>query len=91
MFEADRTFSQRNAETGLMEWFFSAREGILGPFHSKNEAEKAIQTFINFNIKNNDDGGRSSKRSVKLSLEPSDGSMNTIKYGDTKRKRGIDS
>ncbi|HEY8218626.1 MAG TPA: hypothetical protein VIF86_00850 [Methylobacter sp.] len=41
MFEVDRTFSQRNAETGLMEWFFSAREGILGPFHSKKEAEKS--------------------------------------------------
>jgi hypothetical protein len=91
MFEVDRTFSQRNAETGLMEWFFSAREGILGPFHSKKEAEKAIETFINFNIKNNDDGGRSPSRNVELSLEPLNGSMNTIKFGDTKRKRGVDS
>lgn len=90
MFEADRTFTQRNAETGLMEWFFSAREGILGPFHSKKEAEKAIATFINFNIKNKDDGGRSSKGKLELSLEPLDGSMNTIKYGETKRKRGIE-
>jgi hypothetical protein len=90
MFEADRTFSQRNAETGLMEWFFSAREGILGPFHSKKEAAKAIETFINFNVKNNDDGGRNSRRNVELSLEPLNGSMNTIKFGDTKRKKGIE-
>ncbi|MGZ4981549.1 MAG: DUF6316 family protein [Methylobacter sp.] len=90
MFEANRTFSQRNAETGLMEWFFSAREGILGPFHSQKEAEKAIKTFINFNVKNNDDGGRSSRRNLELSLEPLNGSMNTIKFGDTKRKKGIE-
>ncbi len=90
MFEVDRTFSQRNAETGLMEWFFNAREGVLGPFHSKKQAEKAIETFTNFNIKNNDDGGRSSTLNVELSLEPLNDSMNTIKYDDTKRKRGID-
>ncbi|WP_027149951.1 hypothetical protein [Methylobacter tundripaludum] len=88
MFEGDRTFCQRNVETGLMEWFFSAREGVYGPFLDKEKAAKALDKFIKFNAETFDDGGRSSKSQVKLSLTPLGSSMNTIKLDNTKSKRG---
>ena len=61
MFNISRHFSQRNNQTGLMEWFFIARaqEGVFGPFHSEKLAEQALKDFIKLNIKMNDDGGRS--------------------------------
>ncbi len=81
MFEVDRTFSQRNNETGLVEWFFSAREGVLGPFQSKQQAVKAMDEFIEFNKKTNDDGGRNSGTKLNINIEAFDGS---------KTKRGQD-
>jgi hypothetical protein len=70
MFEIDRIFSQRNSKTGLMEWFFSAREGVLGPFENKAQAQNALKVFADFNIKNNDDGGRSSTGNIQMTLTP---------------------
>lgn len=81
MFEVDRTFSQRNNETGLVEWFFSAREGVLGPFQTKQQASKAMDEFISFNKKTNDDGGRNSETTIKIDIENFEGS---------KTKRGQD-
>lgn len=70
MFKVDRIFSQRNSKTGLMEWFFSAREGVLGPFENKAQAQNALKEFADFNIKNNDDGGRSSTSNIQMALTP---------------------
>jgi hypothetical protein len=54
----------------MTEWFFSAREGSFGPFASKEIATRELQAFISHCIKNGDDGGRSGKKTTKLSLEP---------------------
>ena len=48
--EIDRTFSFPNP-TGLMEWFFNAREGVFGPYRSKNEASLTLKAFIKHCIK----------------------------------------
>ena len=58
MFELDRTFCQRNEDTGLMDWYFNAREGVYGPYRSKQIAEKELKIFINRHKIDNDDGGR---------------------------------
>lgn len=89
MFELDRTFCQLNTKTGLREWFFSAREGLYGPFPSKEKAEMELKKFIQFNVVNASDGGRNPKSNAKLSLVPLS-SMNAIKLNDTKGKRGDD-
>jgi len=64
MFEAERVYNQRNPSTGIIEWFFLAREGYFGPYVSKEAAHKQLNTFISFCVKNGDDGGRG-KKSVK--------------------------
>jgi len=46
MFESDRIFSCSNPGTGLMEWFFSARNAICGPYSSKEQATKGLKEFI---------------------------------------------
>lgn len=88
MFELDRTFCQLNGKTGMMEWFFSAREGLYGPFSSKEKTLKELDKFIKFNIKNSNDGGRKLMGDSKLSLAPRNGSTNAIKLTDTMHKRG---
>jgi hypothetical protein len=71
MFQAERIYNQRNPKTGLIEWFFFAREGHFGPFSSKETATKELNAFINHCVKNDNDGGRKSgKKNLKLSLEP---------------------
>ncbi len=85
MFEPERTFSQRNNQTGLVEWFFSAREGVLGPFQTKEQAKKSIAEFIQHNIKNNDDGGRSSGNAMMLDSTSFEGSQ--TKRGQDKDRR----
>lgn len=71
-----------------MEWFFSAREGLYGPFYSKDKAEKELKRFIKFNVENTSDGGRTLKSNAKLTLAPLNSAMNAIKLNDTKSKRG---
>ena len=90
MFESDRTFCQRSAETGLMEWFFYAREGVYGPFLAKEAAEKAMKKFIKLNAGISDSGGRNSAGKVQLSLAPIDNATSAIKLDGTKTKRGKD-
>ncbi len=71
MFKAERVFSHRNPETGLIQWFFHAREGNIGPFSSKKQATEELKFFIKTCIENGDDGGRKSdKKNTKLSLVP---------------------
>ena len=71
MFRAARVFSQRNPETGLIEWFFSAREGSCGPFRDMQSAAKALEAFIQNRKKYKDDGGRKiGDKKGQLSLEP---------------------
>ncbi|MDP2904168.1 MAG: hypothetical protein Q8N96_13860 [Methylovulum sp.] len=60
VFDVKRCFSQRSIETGLMEWFFLAREGVFGSFVDEKQAEKELETFKLINIKAKDDGGRHS-------------------------------
>ncbi len=57
-FEADRTFSVQNQKTGLVEWYFQAREGNAGPFTTKARATEKLNEFKALCIKTNDAGGR---------------------------------
>jgi hypothetical protein len=59
MFSADRVFSQLNTETGAIEWFFSAREGIMGPYISKDYARHMLLEFEKRCREQGSDGGRS--------------------------------
>lgn len=71
MFEIDRTFSEYSAKTGLTQWYFNAREGVFGPYATKQKAAEALKSFIEKQIRLKDDGGRSSgKKVTKLSLIP---------------------
>jgi len=71
MFKSDRIFSQSNPNTGMLEWFFSAREGVFGPFSSKEKATHELNAFVQNAIKTGEDGGRNSnKKTNKLSLVP---------------------
>lgn len=56
-----RIFPQHNNETELTEWFFYAREGVIGPFFNQRESKKALEVFIKLNLQFNDDGGRGAK------------------------------
>jgi hypothetical protein len=69
--EIDRIFSFPNPDTGLMEWFFNAREGIFGPYRSKNEASLSLKAFIKHCIKMDYDGGRTNPEQEQFSLIPS--------------------
>ncbi len=55
----NRTSCRMNTKTGLLEYFFDAREGIYGPFFSEEQTAQALEEFVKFNIEFNDDGGRS--------------------------------
>ena len=69
-FEIDRTFSFRNPDAGLMEWFFNAREGIYGPYRSTNEVSLSLKEFIKHCIDMDDDGGRTNPEQKQFSLIP---------------------
>lgn len=58
MFKADRTYSVKNQKTGMTEWYFQAREGNAGPYHSKKKAEMKLNKFIQTCIKFGYTGGR---------------------------------
>ena len=45
MFKVERIYCQTNIKTSLQEWFFSAREGDVGPFSSKEKATKALLEY----------------------------------------------
>lgn len=72
MFEIERVYGQHNGGTGLIEWFFPAREGVFGPFTSKVTASRALEEFKKDCIANGIDGGRTFSNGSKLSLLPLD-------------------
>lgn len=61
MFEVDRIFSNTDHRTVDRQWFFSAREGTLGPYRTRLDAEKKLREFIGICIKNGETGGRGQK------------------------------
>lgn len=87
MFELDRTFCQRSAETGLMKWYFNAREGIYGPYDTKQRATAELKIFMERRKLGGDDGGRDPKR---LSIVPLDPSLEPKIFDPTKKRKGID-
>ncbi len=72
MFKPHRIFAQHNPNTGMMEWFFNAREGIFGPYTSKDAAAIALDDFVLARSNAGEDGGRSkeAKADEGLSLAP---------------------
>lgn len=91
MFEIDRTFCQRNIKTGLMEWYFNAREGIFGPYETKKMASKELEVFVERRKLTGDDAGRDGTTSDKLTLAPiADAKTEPVFFDFSKRKKGID-
>jgi hypothetical protein len=77
MFKAERMYCQANPRTGVQDWYFSSREGNIGPFASKESVKKALEEFVKFNIDNACDGGRgSANKKTKLTLMPNDSLLN---------------
>lgn len=89
MFELDRTFSQYSAKTGLTEWYFNAREGIYGPYRTKQKAAEGLEKFIKSRKLARDDGGRDSGK-TKLTLMPLEFPLEAINLDNAKRKKGLD-
>jgi hypothetical protein len=58
MFRNDCYFAQRNSKTGVMEWYFYSREGLQGPFPSKEIAIVTRKAYSNFCKERGIDGGR---------------------------------
>lgn len=90
MFDIDRTFSQRSEKTGLMEWYFNAREGIFGPYATKQIASNELAMFIERRILADDDGGRGAVKTDKLSILPIEHTSEPKVFDYAKRKKGID-
>ncbi len=91
MFELDRTFSERCAETGLMKWYFNAREGIYGPYNTKQMALEGLNIFVERRKLAEDDGGRNAvKNKNKLAMLPIEHSSEPKFYDYAKKKKGID-
>jgi hypothetical protein len=86
MFSANRVFSQRNNVTGQIEWFFEAREGIMGPYESAAYANKALDEFKKRCLHLGSDGGRTvvSKGNFKLAQGAS--GLNTLKMDPVREK-----
>jgi hypothetical protein len=48
MAEFERVFSQHNANSDCIEWFFRAREGLMGPFETEDVACQKLNQFIQY-------------------------------------------
>lgn len=98
MFEIDRSFCQRNTRTGLMEWFFNTREGVFGPYDTKQMAQKELKVFVDRRKASGDDGGRSAKEKgakekgrTKLTIAPIEHEpTETIFYDYDKKRKGLE-
>jgi hypothetical protein len=64
VFPANRVFEQTHPETGIPEWFFVAREGVNGPYASRNEAVYELNVYRNILKKLGLSGGRAPPRPV---------------------------
>jgi|GEM_PF-663098 len=86
MFSANRVFSERNNRTGQIEWFFEAREGIMGPYDSAASANKALDEFKERCIRLGCDGGRTSESKGNLKLAQDASGLNTLEMDPIKEK-----
>lgn len=91
MFEVKRIFCQRNNDTQVAEWFFQAREGVIGPYDSEDLAEKVLAGFIAHCKARGADGGRTGHQATGLSLEPIEPFQVAWQFDPARRKKGIDS
>lgn len=92
MFELDRTFSQRCSDTGLMKWYFNSREGIFGPYDTKQMALDGLNIFVKRRVQAEDDGGRGTavKDDGKLAMVPIQHTSVPMFFDYAKKKKGID-
>ena len=88
MFKTDRIFSCFNLDSGLTDWFFNTREGICGPYSSKEEASKFLKEFRKKRMVECDDGGRSSPEQKLFSIIPKENSVDAIRFDPFKQKKG---
>lgn len=58
MFSPNRIFSTHNQKTGSIEWYFQAREGNVGPYGTRQQAELMLKKFIETCIELHQTGGR---------------------------------
>lgn len=58
MFKVDRIYSMTNFKMGVNDWYFQAREGNVGPYHSRQQAEIKLKEFIQTCINSGHTGGR---------------------------------
>lgn len=58
MFAPNRIFSMHRIATGKTEWYFQAREGNIGPYPTKSQAELMLEKFIQTCIELGYAGGR---------------------------------
>jgi hypothetical protein len=58
MFKADRVFSERNPTTGTIKWYFASREGIMGPYETKQIAQCALMDYKAKCMHSGSTGGR---------------------------------
>ena len=59
MFQVDRVFSEKVATSGATQWFFLTREGVVGPYSSKEKASDELKQFIARCVQSGSTGGRS--------------------------------
>lgn len=48
MADLKRVFAQHNPVTEQLEWFFMAREGLEGPFAEEEDAQTALNRYIEY-------------------------------------------
>jgi hypothetical protein len=58
MFTPDKIFATQNQKAGKPEWYFQAREGNVGPYETRNQAELMLKKFIETCIELGYSGGR---------------------------------
>lgn len=58
MFTRQRVFSQSNHHSGLSEWFVETREGIMGPYATRDYAEQMLKSFKSRCVELGSHGGR---------------------------------
>jgi hypothetical protein len=87
MFKPSRIFSYINPQTGVTEWYFQAREGNMGPYASKAQAEGMLKDFVARCMANGNDGGRDGNI-FGLSLAPMS-PYDTYLFDSGRTKKGL--
>ena len=52
LLKKNRFFTETNAETGEVLWFFNSREGVVGPYDSEESARLSLLLHIERNRQN---------------------------------------